>query len=234
MDMRIRPAAEVHAHLGAQRHRRFIKTHTPLDGLPSQPGVTYIAVGRDPRDVAVSLHHQSTNLDRDVIRQLLGEPAPEPPPTPGGQRSERDAFLAWVRNDDDPQSNLDSLRGIAWQQGIAWQRRHDAGVGLLHYADLSSDLGSEMRRLADRLGITVPEHMWPALVDAAGFQRMRARADDLVPDERHEIFKRRDSFFRAGSSGQWHAWLTDDDAREYDRRVAELMAPDLAYWLHRG
>jgi aryl sulfotransferase len=34
LDMSIRSLAEVTAALAAQTHRRFIKTHTPLDGLP--------------------------------------------------------------------------------------------------------------------------------------------------------------------------------------------------------
>src|SRR3712207_3557565 len=34
LDMQVRPIDEVRAELDAQQHRRFIKTHTPLDGLP--------------------------------------------------------------------------------------------------------------------------------------------------------------------------------------------------------
>jgi aryl sulfotransferase len=34
--------SEVLAAPAAQEHRRFIKTHTPLDGLPLDPQVTYI------------------------------------------------------------------------------------------------------------------------------------------------------------------------------------------------
>src|SRR5215208_1909720 len=34
LDMCNRPLAEVMAELTSQTHRRFIKTHTPLDGLP--------------------------------------------------------------------------------------------------------------------------------------------------------------------------------------------------------
>ena len=234
LDMRIRPASEVHAHLEAQRHRRFIKTHTPLDGLPTHAGVTYVAVGRDPRDVAVSLHHQSSNLDREVIRRLVGEPAPDPVAAPTSQRSEREGFLAWLRRDDSPLKNLDSLRGLVWQQSIAWARRHDPSVMLLHYSDLSASLEGEMRRLAERLDITVPEPSWPTLVEAATFGRMRRRADDLVPDERQGIMKDTSRFFRSGTSGQWRAWLTDADASDYEARVAELVEPDLAYWLHHG
>src|SRR6267143_6116526 len=56
-DMLTRPRADVVADLEAQTHRRFIKSHTPLDGLPAGEGVTYLCVGRDPRDAAVSMSH---------------------------------------------------------------------------------------------------------------------------------------------------------------------------------
>src|SRR5687767_15368543 len=46
VDMQIRPREEVFALLEAQQHRRCIKSHTPLDGLPSNPELTYIGVAR--------------------------------------------------------------------------------------------------------------------------------------------------------------------------------------------
>ena len=232
LDMRIRPIEEVLARLTAQRHRRFIKTHTPLDGVPFRPGVTYLAVGRDPRDVAVSLHHQSGNLDRITLARLLGEPAPEP--ASAVRSDEREAFLSWLTNEDSPLENLDSLRGHAWQQSVAWSRRRQPSVVLLHYGDLSRDLAGQMRRLAGRLGITVPEGTWPALVEAATFHQMRQRADELVPDERQPIFKAKGRFFRSGTSGQWRAWLGADDSAAYFERIGALTTPDLAYWLHHG
>jgi aryl sulfotransferase len=234
LDMRIRPVDKVYAQLKGQRHRQFIRTHPPLDGLPSHPGVTYLAVGRDPRDVAVSLHHQSQNLDRETIQRLLGEPAQEQAPAPRARRGEREAFLAWMAHDDPPFENLDSLRGVAWQQSVAWSRRHNPAVVLLHYGDLSRDLEGQMRRLAGRLGIAVPERTWPAMVDAATFDRMRRRADDLVPNERQPIFKANARFFRSGTSGQWRAWLTAEDLAEYQKRIGALTTPDLADWLHHG
>src|SRR5215217_6706040 len=63
LDNCIRPLPEVTAAYAAQTHRRFIKTHTPLDGLPLHPDVTYLVVGRDPRDVAISMEHHVTNMD---------------------------------------------------------------------------------------------------------------------------------------------------------------------------
>lgn len=64
LDHLIAPRDQVHARLAAQQHRRFIKTHTPLDGIPFDARATYIVTGRHPLDMAVSLYHQSGNIDR--------------------------------------------------------------------------------------------------------------------------------------------------------------------------
>src|SRR5499427_3588208 len=63
IDMVTRARTDVFADLEAQTHRRFIKTHTPLDGIPNDLTVTYICVGRDPRDVGLSMDHHIDNTD---------------------------------------------------------------------------------------------------------------------------------------------------------------------------
>src|SRR3954466_2913061 len=65
IDMVTRPRTAVFAALAARAPRRFIKTHTPLDGIPNDPTVTYICVGRDPRDVALSIDRHTDNTDVD-------------------------------------------------------------------------------------------------------------------------------------------------------------------------
>ena len=75
LDWLVNPRDDVYAHLSAQAHRRFIKTHTPLDGLPCDERVTYIVVARHPLDMAVSLYHQGDNLNRQRLRELTGQPA---------------------------------------------------------------------------------------------------------------------------------------------------------------
>src|SRR5438876_6107878 len=67
LDMLTRARDDVVADLDAQTHRRFIKTHTPLDGLPFDSRVTYIAVGRDPRDVALSWDNHLANMDFEAL-----------------------------------------------------------------------------------------------------------------------------------------------------------------------
>ena len=48
LDHLIAPREQVLAQLAAQQHRRFIKTHTPLDGIPLDPRVTYLVTARHP------------------------------------------------------------------------------------------------------------------------------------------------------------------------------------------
>ena len=70
LDMAIPPLDEVAAGLEAQTGRRFIKTHLPLDGIPFYEGNRYIVVGRDGRDVFMSLwnHHMNyTGPIKEVI-----------------------------------------------------------------------------------------------------------------------------------------------------------------------
>jgi aryl sulfotransferase len=105
---------------------------------------------------------------------------------------------------------------------------------MLHYNDLQSDLEGEMRRLAGRRGIEVPEDRWPELVAAATFENMRNRADEVAPDTTNAIWNDNRRFFNRGCSGQWHDILDDADLVRYDRRVAELAEPDLATWAHQG
>jgi aryl sulfotransferase len=243
IDMLVRPKQEVWDHLAAQQHRRFIKTHIPLDGIPADPQVTYITVGRDPRDVAISLRNHGRNLKRDVIRRLIhvavhpGDEAAEAPADGHDERDlldERTYLLRWVDNDDPPYVNLDSLRALVWTQSRAWIRRTEPNVMLLHYADLSADLAGQMRRIAERLGIEIDENAWPELVEAATFQQMRNRADELAPDEQLGYIRDSKRFFRSGKSGQWEQFLTAEDRAHYDRRMAELAEPDLLEWLHHG
>ena len=61
--MLIRTDDEVFGLLDAQQHRRWIKTHTPLGGIPVHPTVTYITVIRHPLDVALSDRDHRANTD---------------------------------------------------------------------------------------------------------------------------------------------------------------------------
>lgn len=125
LDQTIRPIEEVVATLDAQQHRRFIKTHTPLDGLVLDDRVSYICVGRDPRDAAVSMLYQSANMNEDRMRILHEAVVPfheriAPPFAElGHARSPTEEFRDWMEGPNQP------------PPGIGFT--HLKGIGTLHY-----------------------------------------------------------------------------------------------------
>jgi aryl sulfotransferase len=230
LDWLVAPRDEVYARLAAQPRRRFIKTHTPLDGIPLDARATYIVVARHPLDAAVSLYHQGDNLDRERMRALTGAPEPDEPPSP--RPPLREWLLAWVERDVRPEDQLDSLPGVLWHLSDAWARRGEPNVVLVHYDDLTADLDAQMRRLAALLGITVPAEVWPDLVAAATFDSMRASAQRNAPDP-GSVLKDSAAFFRRGTSGAGRELLSDAEVARYRARAAQLAQPDLLAWLHR-
>ena len=85
IELLTRPIDEVLAGYEAQTHRRFIKTHTPLDGLPFFEDATYLFCGRDPRDVFLSMINHIDNTDVDRLRELqkgVGVELPDPDQEP--------------------------------------------------------------------------------------------------------------------------------------------------------
>ncbi len=230
LDWLVLPHQEILDRLAAQQHRRFIKTHTPLDGLPLDPHVTYLVVARHPLDAAVSMYHQGNNLDRERLRELTG--SAEPASQVAARPPLGEWLLAWIDRDVDPRDELDSLPGVLHHLTDAWPRGSERNVVLVHYDDLSADLEGQMRQLADRLGLAVPEPLWPELAAAATFPAMRAHARQLAPDPTG-VLRDQTAFFRSGTSGAAQQLLSSDEVSGYYARARQLAPDDLLSWLHR-
>ncbi len=236
LDQLLRPADAVLADLEAQEHRRFIKTHTPLDGLPFDERVTYIAVARDPRDIALSWDNHLANINFEAMLALRqsavgledlaehGLPGP-PPPSP------RERFWQWV---DAPDTELAGLAATLHHLSTFFEARHEPNVILLHYGDLKEDLDGQMRRLAARLSIQVSEEQWPALVRAATFEEMKRRHRETGPNMTEPVWLDGSRFFHRGRHGEWRDLLDAADLRRYETRVRELVGAELSDWVHRG
>jgi hypothetical protein len=241
LDMRTAARAEIVARLDAQTHRRFMKTHTPLDGLPWDDRVTYLCVARDPRDVAFSINNHWDNLDVDAFdaarraAERAGGGAEEDGPTRMPERPDDDRarFWMWVDNPTPPPEVSSSLLRTVRHVETFWAVRDLPNVVLVHYDDLGADLDDAMRELARRLGVTVPEERWPEFVEAATFERMRASAEMTAPGAEISLWHDNREFFHRGTSGQWRDVLDADDLQRYRERVEELAPPDLSAWLHR-
>ena len=162
LDMLIRTDEEVFGLLERQRHRRFIKTHTPLDGLPRLSSVTYITLIRHPLDVAMSDldHADNERFDRlvELRRAAVGSEAPAEGALDAAPQ-EPDAYLRWfIDNDVEPTgSGPYGLADYCNQVLTYWNARREPNVHLFHYTDLWADRDREMRKVAAALGVDVDE-----------------------------------------------------------------------------
>lgn len=223
VDGRLEPAAAVAERLELQQHRRFVKTHTPADGVPWWPTAQYIVVLRDGRDAFMSLLNHMAKMRPEIVAMWSAEAEME-----GGQPLywtgdlHRD-FEGWLASYESAPAYLAS-----W-----WPLRREANVRLVHYNDLKTDLAGEMRRIAGFLGQAVPEELWPRVVERCTFESMRARGAEIAPFD--FVFEGgAESFLFKGTNGRWRDVLTESELARYARRVAELLPPDAAAWLEHG
>lgn len=239
LDMRIRSEDEVFSLYDRQTHRRFIKTHTPLDGLPLRDDVTYLVVGRDPRDVLVSWEHHMANIDVDALVRSRAEAVglddltdadtPVPPDPDPAVRFRRFVEAA------PSTTELVSLANVLHHLATGWDRRTSPNVGLFHFVDYQRDLVGEMVRLSEMCGFGLDRSRLAELAPEAGITRMRERALEITPDiAKSNHWKDPAGFFRSGASGEWAERVTADDLDRYGERVSELVADDLASWAHGG
>ncbi len=235
LDMLTRTEDEVFGLLEAQTHRRFIKSHTPLDGLPIHDSVTYIAVVRHPLDVAMSDLDHSANMREEravALREAVAGPAEH---GSGSAPEEPTEFLRWFIDNDEPPtgSGPHGLDDYCQQVRTYWDARGAPNVHLFHYADLWADRDGEMRRVATALRVPIYEQRWPAFVVAAGLASMRARAADTAPDANMGIWQSPERFFSAGGTRDWASLLGSEDISHFEERLDEL-AGDAAAWAIAG
>src|SRR5215217_2039806 len=219
LDMCNRPLAEVTAALAAQTHRRFIKTHTPLDGIPLRADVTYVVVGRDPRDVAISWEHHAANMNFARFLELRAEAVgnedlAELPERRVPSEDPVERFRTFVAAE--VPGGAPTLASVLHHLDTAWHRRHDPNIALFHYADLKADLESELLRLAGVLGIPCSPERARELALEASLARMRERAADDAPNARRGTWKDVRAFFRSGGSGEWRTHLAAADLAAYE------------------
>lgn len=160
LDQTVRDLDEVRALYRDQTHRRFIKTHTPLDGIPIHDDVTYLVVGRDPRDLLVSMEHHWQNMDLERVLALRDQAVGNDdldslPVRPPVSDDPVERFHEYVRRTE--YTGAVNLRGVLHHFDTAWGRRDAGNVAMFHYADYTADLPSELGRLARALGISVTE-----------------------------------------------------------------------------
>jgi aryl sulfotransferase len=223
IELKLLPPAEMAAALAAQTHRRFMKSHTPADGIPWFDDARYIFVARDGRDAFMSLCNHVEHF-QDAVRDVLNAQAPEGVPhLPAWDGDLHGFFARWLDMSD-----------IFFQIVASyWAERPRSNLLFVHYADLKADLAGEMRRVADFIGAEVPAERWPAVVERCTFEKMRDGEARMGAVDM--IFKGGlKNFVFKGTNGRWRDVLTTDELAAYERRVAATVPPDCAAWLEHG
>jgi aryl sulfotransferase len=221
--------------LATQRHRRFIKSHLPLDGLPYFPQVKYILVGRDARDVAMSLwnHYAEFNdgvfVGTNSVPDRVGDPFPLPPSDI--HTFWRDwigrGWFAWESEGYPFWGNLSHTQ--SW-----WPYRHLPNILFVHYNDLKSDLAGEIRRIADFLEIPLADSAFPSILQATGLHVMREREDRLSDQMRLGWKEGARTFFHKGTNGRWREVFSAEEMQMYEAKAAQVLTPDCRAWLEQG
>jgi hypothetical protein len=91
-----------------------------------------------------------------------------------------------------------------------------------------------MRRLADFLGIRVEADRWPALLDAAGFSAMQAKADDVAPGAHLGDWTSNRAFFKRARFDEWREALTAENQALYEEIAPTRVPAPLRAWLEGG
>ena len=220
--------------LEQQTHRRFIKTHTPLDGLNYNAQTKYICVGRDPRDAFLSLKNHVENMRPEALETLqkhaTGDWHPPQPPL----QDQCEWFRRWIASSCSEQPGHEFHTDVLYYVNSFWQYRELPNILMLHYSDLKADLAGEMKRIAEFLQIDVADDLWPQLVAAATFENMKGKAEKLAPQVGDGIWKDPNQFFNKGESGQWRDILGAEELALYNQVMSEKIEPELATWLEKG
>jgi aryl sulfotransferase len=228
LDLRVPPKEIKLPLVEAQTHRRFLKTHLPVDALVYSPNAKYLYIGRDGRDVVWSMHNHHANANQtwyDALNNTPGRVGPpiEPPPA-----SRRQYFLDWLDRNGHPfWSFWDNVS--SW-----WAIRNLPNILMLHYADLKADMPGQIRRIAAFLDIPIDEARWPHIVEYCSFDWMKKNATKSVPLGGAFWDAGAGVFINKGRNGVWRDELTDEDSRRYEEMSADRLGTECARWLAHG
>ena len=228
LDLRVPPKEVKLPLVEAQTHRRFLKTHLPVDALRFSPKAKYLYVARDGRDVVWSMYNHHANANRTWYEALNDTPGRIGPPIEPPPADIRQYWRDWLERDGHPFWPFwENLRG--W-----WHLRNLPNVGFVHFSNLKRDLPGQIRRIAAFLEIPIDESRWNAVVLHCSFDWMKRNAKKSVPlggafwDAGAEVF------IHKGVNGRWRDQLTAQESAEYEARAEAELGAECARWLATG
>ena len=228
VDLRVPPKEVKLPLLEAQKHRRFMKTHLPVDAIRFCPKAKYLYIGRDGRDVVWSMYNHHVNANQTWYDALNNTPGRVGPPIEPPPNDIRQYWREWLDRDGHPFWPF-------WENIRSWWAVCDLpNVKFVHFANLKRDMAREIRAIATFLDIPIKESRWEAILTHCSFEWMKKNATKSVPlggafwDAGAEVF------INKGVNGRWSDTLTPEEVAAYETRSRTELGDECAHWLATG
>jgi aryl sulfotransferase len=232
VENRLTPTSVLIEKLESQTHRRCLKTHLPVDGIGERANSKFLVLGRDPRDVFVSLWNHYRNYSDNFYNDVNNKGIRVGPPL---ERCPNDVKEFW---------NLWLTKGaFSWQsEGYPhwsyfdniqqwWNLRHQENICLIHYNDLKENLIKEIKKISDFLNIEC--NNIEEIAKLVDFKTMKENSKILIPNSKNTFIGGPDSFFNNGTSNQWNELLSSDDLLLYETISTRLLSKKCKEWLEK-
>lgn len=226
------------AALEAQQHRRFIKSHLPLDAMPYFPEVRYIVVTRDPRDVFMSFWNHYSEMT-DAYFETINGPGLDGEPLPRCPKDIHELWALWITRGWFPWESEGWPHSGNLYHTMSWWRARDLpNVHFVHFADLLDDLPGEIARISAFLGTALSDARRREIAGAVSFKAIRRdpSAAAPMPEARAAAVWRQGlgTFFYKGTNGRWRDVLTASELALYEAAKARCLSPTCAAYLEAG
>ena len=222
LDSKFNDEEEMMGFLKAQTHRRYIKTHTPLDGITYDENCVYLAVYRHPIDVFFSGQNHLKNMKGDHLSHLIVDDVNE-------------GFQKFVGQPTSVTQNIgETLESLVmhYLSFANWQSLPN--IHIFHYADMSRDLRHTVSALSEALDCGFEDELIDSITSAATFSKMKKNAAKYAPSVDRDIWKDNAQFFESGTSNKWEGTLSEASLAMYNDRMSELLEPNHRTWFELG
>lgn len=221
IDAEFEPIEDYLRIVDAQTHRRFLKTHTPFDGIPYDPECTYFAVLRDPRDVYFSGSDHRDNMTDVELASTF----------PSGEN----AFEVWLTAASEPgRWDLWTLDTLVRFFRSYWDYRDLPNLHLFHYSDMKRDLPGVIAAMSRILGYDYDDATIESFAQAASFDVMKRNAGRFAPQSGMGFWKSDAGFFARGRQREWETRWTEAQRLAFDERIHAMLDATSARWLLEG